>query len=353
MPTPNNLQESPIFLYASAVNVLSPLGASAEFLAAAVKAGVSSYGTCPLPNDAETIVTFSSIPKAALTAKIPAVLPGFSAPQVRLLTIAASCLQNLRLPCDAPLPFLLAGPEIYYPEARLHAPFFNNLMAAVGGNIHPQYSRYFPYGRAGLLYAIDAAFDYFALNPNDAVLIGAVDSFYDAKTLGNLVDELRLLGENSMDGFVPAEGAAFMLLTTQKADDPIIQHTQLKLARPSLAYEPGNILSPKPHPTQALASVVKNTLAGQTQKINKLYSCENGEAYFGRELAVARLRQGHKMHEDLVICRPAEFCGDTGAASVGIALALAQVDLAKSTHHALICASSDAGARGAMCVSVV
>jgi hypothetical protein len=120
---------APEFLYLSALSVLSPLGASAEFLAAAVRARVSTYSDCPLPNDADISINFSPIPKAALGGKIPALLPGLSAPHIRLLTLAASCLQNLNLcATEMALPLLLAGPELYYEQSRLNTHFFDTLM---------------------------------------------------------------------------------------------------------------------------------------------------------------------------------------------------------------------------------
>lgn len=345
---------APEFLYLSALSVLSPLGASAEFLAAAVRARVSTYSACPLPNDADISINFSPIPQAALGGKIPALLPGLSAPHIRLLTLAASCLQNLNLGATKmALPLLLAGPELYYEHSRLNTHFFDTLMQVAKLDIAAQHSRYYPCGRAGILYAIDGAFDYLAQNPQGAVLIGGIDTYYDAKTLGILSAGERLLGDTSIEGFVPAEGAVFFVLTSAHGPKEIIAQAQLAVARPSLGFEPGNILSLKPHPAHALAQVVGDVLAQQSQTIKYVFTSENGESYYGREFAVARLRQSEKISDRSEICRPAEFCGDTGAAYAGIALALAQVNLAESRDRALICASSDAGARAAMCVSPI
>ncbi|HMW47704.1 MAG TPA: hypothetical protein PKD17_16195 [Cellvibrionaceae bacterium] len=344
-----------LHLYLCDISLLTPLGAEIERVRAAVNARVSSYQACALPGDAEHSIMFSPIPDAALSCPLPLLLPGLSAPHIRLLKIAASTLG--RLPFINELhnsPLFLAGPELYYEKNRVSPLFIDHLIKTTGAAIEPKTSRYFASGRAGLLYALDAAFDYLEHNPKAVVLTGAMDTFYDAKTLGLLASQNRLLGEGVFDGFVPGEGATFLLLTTAHGPTELINRAQLKLARPGLGFEPGHLLSNKPNPAHALSMAVGDALNTAAQPIKKIYTSENGEAYYGREFSVPRLRHATKMIADVPVCRLAEFCGDLGAAFPGAALALAAQDAITSTADSiLISASSDAGARAAICVSPV
>src|SRR5436190_637255 len=64
----------------------------------------------------------------------------------------------------------------------------------------------------GLL-APGAGLDLLATDPRvPAVLVGGLDSYLEPPLLDQLDDQRRLLGAGAPDGFVPGEGAAFVLL---------------------------------------------------------------------------------------------------------------------------------------------
>lgn len=353
-PSQNPSLQIPLeFLYLCDVQLLTPLGMTPEFVYAAVKAQINSYQMCSLPGEHSTPVKFSSVPAAALTSSVASQLPGLSAPQVRALKIAATCLGRMRGAHPiGDLPIFIAGPDPYYDQSTFNRVFFEQLIKATGGGIDLSSSQYFAAGRAGMFYAIAAAFDYLAAYPEAIVLVAGIDTFYDARTLGILAEQNRLSAEGVIDGFVPAEGAAFMLLSTRNGPAALLNSVKLKLSRPSLAYEPGHIFSNSPRVAHALSAVITEAMGSACRLIDKIYTSENGESFYGKEFTVARLRNNHKLHPGVTVCRLTEFAGDMGAAYPGVALALAGIDcLTSAAQSILICGSSDKGARGAVCVS--
>jgi hypothetical protein len=76
--------------------------------------------------------------------------------------------------------------------------------------------------------------------------------------------------------------------------------------------------------------------------------------HYTKELTVATMRIQHSLLPTRHIYRPAECFGDIGAAFGAVAIGLARVGIKKSGGAStLICASSDSGPRGAICVSAV
>ncbi len=343
------------YLYLCDIHIVTPLGITPEFVHAAVKAEISAYQMSPLPGDQECSVKFSLIPDAALNQNVSVQIPGLSAPQLRALKIAFTGLSSLlSVHSLEEVPFFLAGPDSYYDQNTFNSIFVQQLINAAGVSIEYASSRYFAAGRAGFFYALDAAFDYLAEHPRALVLVSGVDTYYDARTLGLLRDKNRLSDEGVYDGFVPAEGAAFLLLSTGHGPEELVRRAKLKMARPSMAYEPGHILSEKPQAAHSLSVAMADALGSAQVYVDKIYTSENGESYYGQEFTVARLRNCHKLQPDVPICRIAEFAGDTGAAYPGVALALAAIDSVKSKAQSfLICGSSDTGARGAVFVTSV
>jgi 3-oxoacyl-[acyl-carrier-protein] synthase I len=340
-------------LYVCDISLLTPLGLTPEFVHAVVKAQICAYQLCTLPGDDEQQVKFAPIPDAAMSPRIAAQIAGMSTPHIRALKIAAASLASLRSAQHLPdMPLFLAGPEAYYDKNTLSAIFIQHLITATGIGIEFASSRYFAAGRAGIFYALDAAFDYLSQHPQAVVLVAGIDTFYDARTLGILEEQKRLTGDGVYDGFVPAEGAVFMLLTSGYGPEDLLAQAKIKLSRPGIAFEPGHMLSEKPHPAHSLSTVITEALQPAQYLIDKIYTSENGESYYAREFTVARLRNAPQLLPDVPICRLAEFTGDMGAAYPGVAIALAALDNIKSQARSiLICASSDGGARGALYVS--
>lgn len=105
------------------------------------------------------------------------------------------------------------------------------------------------------MHAVEAAHKYLA-EGGDYVLIGGVDTYLDLKLLSRLDAEDRLVLNGAKDGFFPGEGAAFLLLASErvKAELPA---PRIHLARPGFAEEKGHRYNGDPYLGEGLAAAVK------------------------------------------------------------------------------------------------
>lgn len=341
-------------LYLDGLSLLTPLGAGLDMVTTSIDAGISGYQLCPLFGDDEPVVKFAPVPDDALKVPMPLMLPGMSPPQTRLLSLAIFALADLapQLPQTA-LPLFLAGPQHYYPHTALNHTFIRHLAKSANVALDIDNSRCIHTGRAGVMDAIATAFKYFDAIPQaHHVLVGGIDSFYDPRTLNILQKNKRLSGNDSFDGFVPGEGACFLLLTSPNAPEAVRNRSAIKLHEPATVYEPGHLLSDAPYTAEALSSAFQQAMQATDMPINTLYSSENGEMHYTRELSVATLRQQHRMSSQCQIHRPAEFFGDLGAAFAPVAIGLASATIKAHPDRAtLVYASSDSGRRAALCLS--
>ena len=78
-------------------------------------------------------------------------------------------------------------------------------------------SKTYPLGRAAGLVALDDALTLLDRGRASSVLVGAVDSYLDLGLLEALDREGRLKTGDVSDGFVPGEGAAFLLIAASRA----------------------------------------------------------------------------------------------------------------------------------------
>lgn len=340
-------------IYLCELSLLTPLGAVPAMVKAAVDAGLNTYQLCNLPGTREQSLTFSPVPDAALTVRLPRALPGMSPPQIRLLQIASFALQDLKpnLPTAEALPLFLAGPERYYANGGANHAFINTLVSTAGLAIDYRHSRYIAKGRAGFAEALAAVFDYFAATGASYALIGGIDSFYDLRTLGILAEQQRLSDEMNPDGFVPGEGAAFLLVAAPHVRPQLQRRPLLKIHRPATGIEPGHLLGNSPYRAQALAPAMTGALKLAQGKVHRIFSSENGESHYSSEMSLAIIRNQQRLIADCPIHRPAECFGDLGAAFPPVAIALASVDIYNQNGLALVTASSDGGLRSAFALS--
>lgn len=340
------------FACVAGVGLLTPLGAAPEQILTALHAGVSAYSSSAFCNQLRLPMTTTQVPEGALApvsedlaaAKLPSRM-------LRLVRLALPALADaLKNYSGAPIPMFLAGPEVLPNMAK---PVTGNLIHyLLQGDALPiarAKCRYFASGRTGLLEAIDLAFQCFAQTDEPFILVGAVDTFIDAATLGQLDAEGRVLAEHISDGFAPGEGCGFLLLSRPEIADPLTHG----LYRPGLAVENGHRYSEQPMLGQGLDQAVKQAiLNAPPHTITDLYSTHNGESFFNKELGTMLIRNSSHLAADLAHHHPADALGDMGAATAAVLIAMAIQGITQ-THRGnqLIVASADLGPRAAVCIS--
>ena len=160
-----------------------------------------------------------------------------------------------------------------------------------------------------------------------------------------------------MDGFIPGEGAGFILLTSidkVKADNL----NPLAMVSPvSTGFEEGHLYSEKPYQGNGLADAFEEffTQSGVKEPIEEVYSSMNGENHWAKEWGVAFMRNQTSFNPEHSIFHPADCFGDTGAA-IGILLtSIAATGISKGNSNSpcLITCSSDFGERAVVAVTSI
>lgn len=344
-------------LYIAGMGMITPIGAHTAMTAAAVRAEMSSNKESNFFDQDFNNVTIATIPDEALENSLEedALTGPMNAHQARMLQIAKLAMLELmpQLPVGEKLPLFLAAPEpLVSIDPTLSMTFIQNLALQTGANFDLAQCRINAVGRAGVLDSIKLAFRFFESTNAKWVLVGGVDSFYDKEVLNFLLSKERLLCGEVMDGFIPGEGAAFLLLTNQPTASlsskfPIV-------FEPGQGTEKGHRYSQITYTGDGLATAVSTAIENAAiPKIKTLYSSMNGESFFAKEHGVAMIRNSDAFDENIKIEHPADCYGDLGAATGAVMLGIAasNIQSGKIMSPCLVCCSSDREHRSAVVIS--
>lgn len=340
-------------VYVAGIGMITPVGVNVEMTAAAVRAGVSAYRDTSYFDGDFNKIRMAVVPEAALENSLDEdklTLP-MTARHVRMLQLAKLALLEVlpRLPRDQSVPLFLAGPEPLGTEDQpLTMSFIKILSVQTSANLNLDVCRINSMGRAGGLSCVKLAYRYLESGAGKLVLVGGVDSFYDKSTVDSLSSKRRLLSGEAMDGFIPGEGAGFMLLTN---DSKTIAKEQLPhIFEPGGGLEQGHMFSDKPYTGDGLSAAVTEAVRNSNAtKIAVIYTTMNGESFFAKEHGVALIRNKESLHENVKIEHPADCFGDLGAASGIVMAALSSYGLVSKNYSGsiLLMCSSDREHRSA------
>jgi 3-oxoacyl-[acyl-carrier-protein] synthase I len=267
--------------------------------------------------------------------------------QTRILRLAGPPLREVlarRSGGGGPPPIFLGLPEPRSGEGPLTAPLVMGALANQAGiALDGLGSELFPRGRAAALLALEAGVRCLDERRADSVVVGGADSFFDGGLLRELDRDQRVLGPRSLDGFIPGEGAGFVLL---------VRKTSVSDSSPTVAIlgigsakDAGHRSAPGPARGEGLTGAI-DAMRARSQlsaPVANIYASLNGESFGAKEWGVARLR-----HRDLFtplsqLQHPADCYGDVGAATGALLMVLAATALARGDRSgpSLVWASSD------------
>jgi 3-oxoacyl-[acyl-carrier-protein] synthase-1 len=209
-------------------------------------------------------------------------------------------------------------------------------------------------GHAGAFIALEQAVLDLAAGKYASAVIGAVDTYLDEITLEWLLDCKRLKTSTTDRGFLPGEGAAFIVIESARAATTRRKPAVAVLYGPATAVEANSIYDDTPCQGVGLSECIGKTLA-QAPELGKktgLIVCDlNGERYRSLEWGLAAPRALAGIALDPPLVHPTDSIGDTGAASAAINICYAATALARGfagTADILIWGSSDDGERGSV-----
>ncbi|WP_437291005.1 hypothetical protein [Sorangium sp. So ce406] len=284
----------------------------------------------------------------------------------RLVALGASALRQAAAPWLAarasgrpasgepePLPILVAVPSEQRPglDPRLGRDLLAGLSARAQVRCDPARSRLFFGCRAGGVEAVMAALDLLGEGA-PAVLVGGVDSWFEPEALERLDRELRLHSLTAENGFIPGEGAGFVLLAASPRARGAPQLGSILSAATDVEPRPWG--SDEPCLAAGITRAARRAVeeAGASSRpIGWLMTDVVDERHRVDEWAFAAARIADALTPDHVHEQPLLVTGDLGAASVGVMLAIAvtrwETGCAPDAQ-VLIAAHAEGAARGAL-----
>lgn len=344
------------------LGMMTAVGLSAPETAASVRAGVARFTETSIRDHRFDPFTLAEVPDDGL----PGLVPGVDGPahgllptarEVRMLRLATMPLRECLgvLPAGVPTPGLVLS----LPTAETRRPldgavFLARLAWQMGSRFNVRRSDASDRGRAGGLVAIERAAMVVRSGQVPFMLAGGVDTYRDLYVLGTLDLEKRVKSAAHLDGFIPGEGAAFLLLAS-RATARAWGLVPLAVVSPAaLGVEEGHLYSEAPYRGDGLAAALSALLGtgAVSGPVREVYSSMNGEAHWAKEWGVGFLRNREAFAEDHGMHHPADSYGDTGAACGPLMAGLATAGVRGGYRRSpcLVYGSSDDGLRAALAV---
>jgi 3-oxoacyl-[acyl-carrier-protein] synthase I len=338
----------------AAAGMITAVGLSAPETAASVRSATARFEETSMLDKRFEPFVLAQVPEDGLPDLAEGLeKEGLTAREARMLRLAAVALAEClkALPAGEPPPVLsLALPENETTRPLDHGKFLEWLGRQAGGRFDPRRSDASHRGRAGGLAAVGQASEAIRLGRAKFVLAGGVDTYRDLYVLGTLDMEQRVKSAANLDGFIPGEGAGFLLL----ADRAAVAEPWARVTPVARTEEPGHLYSEQPYKGDGLGLAFQQLLqsGSVTGPVQEVYSSMNGENHWAKEWGVAHIRNNgsfapaHGMHH------PADCYGDTGAACGPLLVGLAALGVKEGYRKspALVYASSDHGQRAALAV---
>ncbi len=337
-----------------ASSVLCAAGGGAEQVWAAARAGLSRIGISHVMDRDLEPIRMGLVPEDALEPELPPELELLPLPSRarRMLRLAAPTLRTLLESAgSAPARLFLGLPQLAVTEAPWIRGFALHLGKIAGLEIDSPNSRVIPAGRAAALMALELALEALERDPTRPVIVGGVASLLDLRVLASLDAEGRILRDGVMDGFIPGEGAAFVVLTAATA-----QGNGITVEAAASAADRGHRGGSEPARGEGLAQameLLRARLGRPTGAVATTFAGLNGESFDAKAWGVARLRHADLFAPRLALEHPADCFGDAGAAMGAILLGLAARALTAADRQgpALIWAASDGESRACALLS--
>jgi len=337
--------------------MITPVGVGALATAAAARAGINRYVNSPAEGMNGEPIKMAMVPDECLpeiefkdTRAQLALYQRMLKLGVVALTEAVESLSPEKQLKEA-IPVFLALPEQRCGQAfPALEPILKDLSNAVECHIDLLTSRVFPVGRAAGFRALAEAYQLLENTHLERVIVGGIDSYFDLDLLKLLDSEKRMLGDNSVDGFSPGEGAAFLIL--EKTDQNV---TGLSIQAPRVDQENGHFYSDEPCLGNGLTGAISGAIenAKLLSPIQTVLCSVNGESLQVKEWSIALTRNTQAFGQGFKVEHPAECYGDLGAATVPTLLGLGFIGISKGYLSAplLVWGASDIECRGAVIIN--
>jgi 3-oxoacyl-[acyl-carrier-protein] synthase-1 len=338
-------------------SALCSAGRGVEQVWASARAGLSRIGSSNVMDRHFQPIQMGLVPEDALEPELPPELESLPLPARarRMLRLGVPALRPvLESAGEAPLRLYLGLPQLTREEAPWIRGFSLYLAKAAGTTLDVPGCRVVPAGRAAALVALELAMTALEQDPSRRVVVGGLDTHLDLRLLASLEAEGRILGPAVSDGFIPGEGASFLVLEHDSAAAG--EGGAVTVTAVASAQDPGHRTGSAPARGEGLAralELLRSRLPGPGSLVGTTFAGLNGESFDAKQWGVARLRHADFFAPDAVVSHPADCFADTGAATGALLLSLGARALVRGERRgpALIWAASDGETRGCALLS--
>lgn len=333
------------------VGLVTPVGHDSVSAPAAIRAGISRFGTIP---------QFTTTSGAGATGAMVSGLAGGGSGVSRLLALAAPAAQEALFTAeefceDLDLTrsrlLLCLGPQDRPALDEFGTEDMQELLETIEAGPLAGGAEIVRDGHAGGGLALQRALDLLQDEAVDSCVIGGVDSLLDFPILNWLNDHGRLKTDENPEGLMPGEAAAFLVLERESGRRARGASALAEVVAPAYATEEAHLFSGKPLQGAGLTATLAETMSGIGTAVDGILCDLNGEYHRAKEWSLALTRVFASVPTVPESWYPAQFIGDVGAASVPVFAAVAVAAIRHgyfAGRDLLLWASSDAGGRASV-----
>lgn len=339
----------------TAIEAISALGATADQTCAAIAAGISSFTEYPLlactpsdPDWEEPLPLYASL--------VPTIAPSCLGLE-RFVRLSLPPLENLLAKARLTRKSLSTTGMLLALPQRDKATLPLNLEREFVPSLCKRSGLRFAHinvclkGRVGVFSQLSQAIGMLQSGQLQYCIVGGVDTYMCGRRLELLDEEWRLKSARNVDGFIPGEAAAFMLLETEEQAKGRGMEPLAVVAGLGSGVEPVVFGTDASSTGQGICEAVREAWTAGPRRANHAYCDFNGESYYAFELGLMQSRLAQIFSPEKTLIHPADCYGDVGAASGALLMACAINDFAKlgdSASDALLWTTGDRGERSAL-----
>jgi len=208
-------------------------------------------------------------------------------------------------------------------------------------------------GHGSVIRCVEDAVEILSTGQAELCLVGGADTYWHYESLEWLDQTRRLRSDSNLDGFVPGEAAAFILLMTTQCARRLGLNAMAEVASVACGHEPHPLISDGVSIGSGLTETLQSVLdriQGGLSMVDWVVSDMNGESYRSMEWSYAWMRTGQHFRNPVELWHPADCYGDVGSASGALLLGITANALAKGYGRgstALVFTSSEGPLRSA------
>jgi 3-oxoacyl-[acyl-carrier-protein] synthase-1 len=208
-------------------------------------------------------------------------------------------------------------------------------------------------GPASVFRQMQAANEWLRARRVEFAVVLAVDSFIDVERLTLLDTAWRLLSARNVDGFLPGEAGAALLLEGPRAAKRRGSRVLARLGPSTFTSEPMPIGSEHWSSGAGLCAALRPLVSVSPKgTVGDWVLCDlNGESYRAIEWGLVQTRLARELPSLRRLVHPADLIGDAGTALAGVLAACAAQAFVRGyapSASALLWAASDDGGRAAL-----